>query len=91
VLSSCLYQTAGILSKLATAVMVHPLLLLSVRMLSSPELAGQNWLSAYLTLVTTHGLPILYTGLRISLLCALVPLPPWYLITYIGKHNILNL
>mmetsp|Transcript_20858 Transcript_20858/g.38798 ORF Transcript_20858/g.38798 Transcript_20858/m.38798 type:complete len:374 (+) Transcript_20858:157-1278(+) len=70
--------TTGVLSRLATAVMVHPLLLLSVRMLTSPALSGQHWLSAYISLATTHGLPVLYTGLRISMLCALVPLAPWY-------------
>lgn len=58
--------------------MVHPLLLLAVRMLVSPDLAGQNWLSAYVSLVASQGLPALYTGLRISMLCALVPLAPWY-------------
>lgn len=68
----------GIISRLATAVLIHPLLLISVRMLTCPQLAQQNWLSAYLSLITSDGISSLYTGLRISLLCALVPLAPWY-------------
>eukprot|EP00602_Paraphysomonas_sp_CaronLab_P006342 CAMPEP_0185028280 /NCGR_PEP_ID=MMETSP1103-20130426/13938_1 /TAXON_ID=36769 /ORGANISM="Paraphysomonas bandaiensis, Strain Caron Lab Isolate" /LENGTH=349 /DNA_ID=CAMNT_0027562655 /DNA_START=46 /DNA_END=1092 /DNA_ORIENTATION=+ len=70
-----LASTAG---RVAIAVMVHPLLLLSVRMITDPQLRSQNWLSAYWSLVSTQGIPVLYTGLRISLSLALLPLKPVY-------------
>lgn len=38
-------------------------------------------LSAYWTLVTTQGIPVLYTGLKISLLLGLLPMQkPLYLL-----------
>ncbi|CAE7704467.1 unnamed protein product, partial [Symbiodinium microadriaticum] len=68
----------SIAGRVVVAGLSHPLLLLSVRMLTSPELQSQNWLSAYLSLVTTQGIPVMYTGLRISLSLALLPIAPLY-------------
>lgn len=69
---------SNVLGKVAVAAMVHPLLLLSVRMVSTSDLNGQNWVSAYFSLVTTQGISALYTGLRISGMLALLPFSPWY-------------
>jgi hypothetical protein len=96
-LSSLFMQST--LNRLTVAALVHPLLTLSVRMLTDPTLASQNWsppsflslllislfpsfrLSAYWTLVTTQGIPVLYTGLKISFFLGAIPLQkPMYLL-----------
>jgi hypothetical protein len=98
------------LKRITVAALVHPLLTLSVRMLTSPELISQNWsplslssssfcsppllfisyllpilplcrLSAYWTLITTQGVSVLYTGLKISLMIGVIPFQkPFYLL-----------
>ena len=54
--------------------LAHPLLALSVKMVTLPELETTNWFLSYLHTIAHQGVGGLYSGIRASLLFAALPI-----------------
>ena len=60
----CYFSSPGIFQRLCITALAHPFLVVSVKMVTNPELRNQNWIYSYLHIVTRHGFGGLYSGIR---------------------------
>ena len=64
----------GIFGRVFRMTLAHPLLALSVKMVTLPELQTSNWFLSYLHTLAHQGVRGLYAGLRASFLFAALPI-----------------
>ena len=60
----CYFSAPGILQRICIVALAHPFLVLSVKMVTNPELRYQNWIYSYVHIVSRSGLGGLYSGIR---------------------------
>ena len=60
----CYFSSPGILQKICIVALAHPFLVLSVKMVTNPELRYQNWIYSYVHIMSRSGLGGLYSGIR---------------------------
>ena len=61
---ACYFGTPGIFQRLCITALAHPFLVVSVKMVTNPELRNQNWIYSYVHIVTRSGFGGLYSGIR---------------------------
>lgn len=61
---SCYFSSPGIFQRILISALAHPFLVVSVKMVTNPELRGQNWMYSYVHIVSRSGFGGLYSGIR---------------------------
>eukprot|EP00596_Hydrurales_sp_CCMP1899_P000700 CAMPEP_0119053284 /NCGR_PEP_ID=MMETSP1177-20130426/74338_1 /TAXON_ID=2985 /ORGANISM="Ochromonas sp, Strain CCMP1899" /LENGTH=519 /DNA_ID=CAMNT_0007033207 /DNA_START=887 /DNA_END=2443 /DNA_ORIENTATION=+ len=67
------FSTLGFFQRLFITAISHPLLVLSVKMITIGELKGKNWFYSYVDVVRRRGFGGLYSGIRAALGFTIVP------------------
>ena len=60
----CYFSSPGLIQRLCIKALAHPFLVVSVKMVTTPELRSQNWIYSYVHIVSRSGLGGLYSGIR---------------------------
>ena len=68
------FNSLGIFGRVIRMTLAHPLLALSVKMVTLPELQTSNWFLSYLHTLAKQGVGGLYSGIRASFLFAALPM-----------------
>lgn len=68
------FSTFGFFQRVFITTVSHPLLVLSVKMITDRELKGKNWFYSYVHIVRNRGFGGLYSGTRAALGFAIVPM-----------------
>jgi hypothetical protein len=61
---TCYFTAPGIFQRIFITALAHPFLVVSVKMITNPELNGQNWMYSYVHIVSRSGFGGLYSGIR---------------------------
>jgi hypothetical protein len=60
----CYFTSPGLFQRILITALAHPFLVVSVKMITNPELNGQNWMYSYVHIVSRSGFGGLYSGIR---------------------------
>lgn len=60
----CYFASPGLFQRILITALAHPFLVVSVKMITNPELNGQNWMYSYVHIVSRSGFGGLYSGIR---------------------------
>ena len=86
--SGIYFNSLGIFGRILRMTLAHPLLALSVKMVTLPELQTSNWFLSYLHTLAKQGVGGLYSGIRASFLFAALPMNHIWLGKKEEKENI---
>lgn len=61
---TCYFSSPTLFQRVLITALAHPFLVVSVKMITNPELDSQNWMYSYVYIVSRSGFQGLYSGIR---------------------------